>query len=285
MNINNKLLKNNISNSKYWNNNKRYENWYNNIFLKKYKNTNDLSKEEIIKLKKSFDKNLFEYFKYKKGSIYFNNNYQRIIYEGNIKKNLEKIYYKLYKRDLYNDIINRNKIFDNYLLKDYNILNNNIKKDYKLNVIEYEDEGIGGCSINQNRDILLDFSKFKLNENGSLITLNYNSGSSSGIHFKINQYSSITLVIKMNNEKDINCIILYELYTQTNYFYYSEPNWKGPYYYYTGGGNFNGSSYDLYNDNNLIMGVNGYADILNNQDNVHGTSCLFSNTLIKLKKM
>lgn len=157
MNLNNKLLKNNYSNFYNWNysnfynrsNIKKYEDWYNNIFLKKYKNNNNLSKEEIIKLKKSFDKNLFEYFKFKKGNIYKNDINKRVIYEGIIKKNLEKIYFKLYKRDLYNDLINRNKIFDNYLLRDYNILNNYYKMNYK---IDDNSENSGGSigSINVN---------------------------------------------------------------------------------------------------------------------------------------
>lgn len=88
----------------------------------------------------------------------------------------------------------------------------------------------------------------------------------------------------MNDETDIHSIILYELYTQTNNFYYND-SWTGPYYYYTSGGNFNNSSFDLYNDNNLIMGVNGYSDVLNNVNNCHGTSFLYSNSLVRYKKM
>lgn len=139
-------------------------------------------------------------------------------------------------------------------------------------------------NINITQNILLDFSKFKLNSNGSLISLNYNAGSSSGIRFRINQYSSITLIIKMDNETDINSIVLYELFTIRNDFYYNE-NWTGPYYYYTNGGNFNNTNYYLYNDNNLILGVNGFSDMINNATNCHGTSVLFSNSLVRYKKM
>ena len=128
--------------------------------------------------------------------------------------------------------------------------------------------------------ILLDFNKFKINTN--TISLNYSSGSSSGISIPLNQYSSITLVIRMNDLTNIHSIILYELYTVNSSFNF-EDDWTGSYYYYTSNGYYQSQSYDLYNDEIRIMQVNGYSNNLTNIT-CYGYTILYSNSLIQYIK-